>query len=48
MQSLYAGLDDEARAAVDAMLAACGMTGVLTARLDRRIGRADNLEVWEA
>lgn len=48
VHSLYAGLDDEARAAVDAMLAACGMADVLTARLDRRIGRADNLEVWEA
>jgi hypothetical protein len=30
----------------DRMLAACGMTDVLTIKLERRIGRADNLEVW--
>jgi hypothetical protein len=28
------------------MLAACGMADVLTIKLERRIGRADNLEVW--
>jgi hypothetical protein len=28
------------------MLTVCGMTDVLSIKLERRIGRADNLEVW--
>ncbi len=48
VQSVYAALDNAGRKAVDEMLDACGMSAILTATLDRRIGRADNLEVWEA
>lgn len=46
VQQLYAGLDHAARARVDEMLKACGMSDALTIRLDRELGRADNLEVW--
>ena len=48
VQSMYAGLESTQRAAVDGMLDACGMSAILTTMLDRRIGRLDNLEVWEA
>jgi len=48
VQSVYAGLDEAGRTSVDAMLDACDMSPVLTARLDRQISRAENLEVWEA
>jgi glutathione S-transferase len=48
VQSMYAGLESAERAAVDEMLDACGMSAILTTVLDRRIGRLDNLEVWEA
>jgi hypothetical protein len=29
------------------MLQACGMQDMLVIKLDRSIGRADNLEVWQ-
>ena len=48
VQSVYAGLDNAGRAAVDEMLDACGMSAILATTLDRRIGRAGNLEVWKA
>lgn len=48
VQAIYAGLDNAGRAGVNEMLEACGMSAIVTAQLDRRIGRADNLEVWEA
>ncbi len=46
VQALHAGLAPETRAQVEALLAACGMAEVLDIRLDRQVGRADNLEVW--
>jgi glutathione S-transferase len=46
-QDSYAALAPDERASVDELLQATGMSSILDARLDRRIGRADNLEVWE-
>ena len=46
MQALYDGFDAEEKTAVEEMLARCDFSEVLTARLDRQLGRADNLEVW--
>ncbi len=48
VQDAYALLGPEDRVRVSQLLENCGMTEILTAKLDRRIGRADNLEVWEA
>lgn len=48
VQALYAELEADDRVSVDEMLDACGMSAILAATLDRRIGRAGNLEVWEA
>ena len=47
VQDTYAALSGDEKADVDALLASCGMSSVLTARLDRRIARGDNLEVWQ-
>ncbi len=47
VQDAYAALSGEEKADVDRLLADCGMTPVLTATLNRRIVRSDNLEVWE-
>jgi len=46
VQDAYAALDARARAQVDGMLGSCGLSEMLTIRLERRLGRADNLEVW--
>jgi glutathione S-transferase len=46
VQDLYAALDADDQAAVDTMLAGCGMSEILAITLDRRVGRSDNLEVW--
>jgi hypothetical protein len=46
VQATYDNLEASQQASVDEMLAACGMTQLLTIRLDRQLGRADNLEVW--
>ena len=46
VQQAYEELDEAARGQVEAMLAACGMAEILSIRLDRELGRADNLEVW--
>ncbi|MEH6635858.1 MAG: glutathione S-transferase N-terminal domain-containing protein [Halioglobus sp.] len=46
VQSTYDKLEASQQASVDEMLAACGMSQLLTIRLDRQLGRADNLEVW--
>lgn len=46
VQEAYVELDVGDKAAVDEMLAACKMEDILTFRLDRQIGRCDNLEVW--
>ncbi len=48
VQDAYAALAPEDRAGVDEMLDACGLAAILTSTLDRRIIRADNLEVWQA
>jgi glutathione S-transferase len=46
LHALYDSLDAGVKASVDEMLAACDMSELLTIRLDRQLGRADNLEVW--
>jgi hypothetical protein len=38
-------LDEQASA--EQLLQACGMHEMLSIKLDRVIGRADNLEVWQ-
>lgn len=48
VQDAYDALEPAEQAGVDQLLQACGMADVLTAKLDRRIARAGNLEVWEA
>ena len=47
VQDTYAALSGGEKADVDALLADCGMTPVLTTTLNRRIVRSDNLEVWQ-
>lgn len=47
VQETYAGLDAAGQAQVETMLSDCGMADLLSIRLDRQLGRADNLEVWE-
>ena len=47
VQDTYAALSGDEKADVDALLTGCGMMPVLSATLDRRIVRSDNLEVWE-
>lgn len=46
VQDSYAGLAVAEKERVDEMLSACGMSDVLSIKLDRRIERSDNLEVW--
>ena len=46
VQGIYDDLEADDRAAVKAMLESCDMAEILTIRLDRQLGRADNLEVW--
>jgi glutathione S-transferase len=48
VQDACAALAPLEQAGVDEMLDDCGMSAILSTRLDRRIARADNLEVWEA
>lgn len=48
VQDSYAAMSPEEKSRVDDLLESCGMSAVLAATLDRRIARADNLEVWEA
>jgi len=47
VQDTYKTLDTSDRAAVGDMLDTCNMREILAIGLDRRVGRADNLEVWE-
>lgn len=47
VQAVYAGLPLAEQASVEQMLQACGMQDMLAIKLDRSIGRADNLEVWQ-
>ena len=46
VQDDYASLSETEKSAVDAVLSKSGMTAILDASLNRRIERADNLEVW--
>ena len=46
VQAIYDALDTQSRESADAMLAACGMSDIIATRLDRTLGRQDNLEVW--
>jgi glutathione S-transferase len=48
VQAIHAGLDAGERASVEQMLEACSMSGILSIKLDRQLGRAENLEVWQA
>lgn len=47
VQDSYAALSGNEKVEVNELLASCGMTPVLTATLNRRIVRSDNLEVWQ-
>lgn len=42
----YDALSAQDRAGVDEMLTGSGLSEILSIRLDRQLGRADNLEVW--
>ncbi len=46
LQNVYTELDEADKVVVNDMLAACGMSDLLDIRLDRQLGRADNLEIW--
>ncbi len=48
VQAVYEGLGASDRESVEHMLDTCGMSGILSIKLDREIGRAENLEVWQA
>jgi glutathione S-transferase len=47
VQSAYDSLDDADKASAEEMMKSCGMADVLSIRLDRQLGRAGNLEVWD-
>jgi len=46
VQDLYEGMATGDQASVKQMLDACDMSEVLSITLDRKIGRAENLEIW--
>ena len=46
VHAVYDSLDADGKASVETMLDKCGMAELLSIRLDRQLGRADNLEVW--
>ncbi|MEM1112846.1 MAG: glutathione S-transferase N-terminal domain-containing protein [Pseudomonadota bacterium] len=46
MQALYDALDNAGRQSAAALLTDCGMEELLAIRLERPVGRSDNLEVW--
>jgi glutathione S-transferase len=48
VQAIYTGLSPAEQASVEQLLGTCGMSETLTIKLDREIGRDDNLEVWRA
>ena len=48
VQAIHAGLSPAEQASVEQLLDACSMSEVLTIKLDREIGREENLEVWRA
>jgi len=47
VQAEYEELDGAGKTSVDEMLATCGLSDVLTIKLDRSLGWVDNLEVWQ-
>ncbi|MFT7285987.1 MAG: hypothetical protein ACI87W_000090 [Halieaceae bacterium] len=47
VQAIYASLSAVEQASVKQMLDACGLSGILSIALDRRLARADNLEVCQ-
>ncbi|MFK8050929.1 MAG: glutathione S-transferase N-terminal domain-containing protein [Halioglobus sp.] len=46
LHDIYDAMGSEDRTSTESMLARAGLAGLLSIRLDRRIGREDNLEVW--
>ena len=46
VQQDYSALQPAGQSQIDRMLTACGMSDILSIRLDRQLGRVDNLEVW--
>jgi glutathione S-transferase len=46
VQAVYSDLSKSDKASVEQMLAACGMSEILSITLDRQLDRSDNLEVW--
>ena len=46
VQDAYEGMNETDRGQVDELLDACDMRDLLGLKLDRGIGRANNLEVW--
>ncbi|MFT6890629.1 MAG: glutathione S-transferase [Halioglobus sp.] len=46
VNEIYEALSLQERVAVEEMLAGSGLSEILSIGLDRRLGRADNLEVW--
>lgn len=46
VQDTYAQLEGKQRSDVDNLMAACGLSALLDIKLNRRLGRADNLEIW--
>ncbi|MEO0607903.1 MAG: glutathione S-transferase family protein [Pseudomonadota bacterium] len=45
-QDAFAALDAQAKADLSGVLERAGMSPIMEARLNREIGRADNLEIW--
>lgn len=46
VQALYDELSAVDKVMIDEMLESCGLKELITLRLDRSLGRADNLEIW--
>jgi glutathione S-transferase len=46
VHAVYDDLDAEGKAGIDKMLSDCGMSGLLSIKLDRQLDQVDNLEVW--
>jgi hypothetical protein len=47
VQAIHAGLASSDQASVEQMLQDCGMSDILSIKLDRQLERSDNLEVWQ-
>ena len=46
VQDIYAALDSKQRDQVDSLMAACGLAQLMDIKLNRRLGREGNLEIW--